>query len=431
MSRRSALSAPPQERRQAELLASGSAGGVTPARISRPLISRPLWIALLILPMIALGIALWQSDGVLEWQARRADRKQITEMARNMPGSAIVQYHYGRRLMESGDLSGAVAALTSAHRADPSAGRVVALLSDLLSRQARFAEAGALIQGFTRQHPQDAEAQCALGIYYYRVFAHPQAAAAFQSALRLNPRDVRAWWGLAEAQMRLGNAAEAVNSYTQALALRPGEAQTLLHRAQAQLAQNNVTAAEQDMRAVLRMTPENAEARYALGELLARHRFTQAARREAEALLKPLLAANPPVIEAGRELSRVYTAEDRWPEAEALLRAFTEARPHDPEGFYLYARVLRHQGKPTAAVMARYQAVKADEEKRRNLLLRVQSEPRNVQARLEQARFLAQHGELAFALLSYERVLHYDPTNAEARQALASLRGRFQGGDAH
>jgi tetratricopeptide (TPR) repeat protein len=400
-------------------------------RADRRILSRPVWSGLAALLLIALGIALWESDWMLERTASHASRAEIGDMAVRMPGSAIVQYHYARRLRDEGNISGAIAALERTRAADPNAARIVTLLSDLLERQARFTEAAALLYDFSRQHPRNAEAQHALGVYYYRVFAYPQAVTAFQAALNLNPHDVHARWGLAEAQMRLGNAAGAVNSYTQALAQLPGDAQTLLHRAHAQLAQKNNVAAEQDIRAALRPAPENAEARYALGELLARHRFTEAARREAETLLRPLLAANPPIIEAARELSRVYAAQGRWPEADAMLRAFTDARPNDPEGFYLYARALRHQGKPTTAVMRRYQALKADEETRRNLLLRVQSEPRNVQARLEQARFLAQHGELAFALLSYERVLHYDSKNAEALQALASLRDRFQGGDAH
>jgi tetratricopeptide (TPR) repeat protein len=141
------------------------------------------------------------------------------------------------------------------------------------------------------------------------------------------------------------------------------------------------------------------------------------------------LASGNAVTQAQRELGRLYSKQGRLPEAEAALKEYCALHPDDPEGLYLYSDTLRRMHKSDSAVMARFRQVKAVEERRKNLLLRVQVDPQNVQARLEQARFLASHGETAFALLCYERVLHLDPGNQEARRAITSLRDHNAGGD--
>lgn len=380
---------------------------------------------------LVIGYRVWESDWMLERQTAHASRAELATMAQRMPGSAIVQYHYGERLADEKQTDAAITALERAHNADPNAVRVVALLGDQLTRQARFQEAGALLADFVKRHPNAAETQYALGVYYYRVYAHPKAVTALQEATRLNPKDARAWRALGEAQRQLGQFAEAVKCYTAALALEPNDVDTQFRRATVAQEARDTKAAEADFRAALKLAPDRADIRYGLGELLAGNRFTPEAQAEAETILKKLAAEHPEIPEANRELGRVYIAQKRWPEAATVLQAYTQAQPNSSDGLYLYATVLRRLHKPDGPTMALYQRAKKLREERSRLLLKVQSEPRNVQARLEQARFLAQHGELAFAILTYERVLHYDANNAEAKQALAELRRRYGGGEPH
>lgn len=390
-------------------------------------LSRPVWALLCVLLLTGIGLAVWESDWMLERQSVRASRAEIGEMALRMPGSAIVQYHYARHLAEEGDTMGAMEALERARAADPRSARVASLLADLLERQARFAEAGALLANFVRRHPNDAEIRYALGVYYYRVFARQQAVNELQQAVRLSPQDVRAWRVLGEAYLGLGRSREAADAYSRALALEPKDYGTLLRRSTAHLEARNLDAAEADRRAAVRLAPQAPDARYALGELLARHRTDLKRQQEGEQELRQALTLAPSLIEAHRELGRLYSRQRRWSEAEVELRAYAAVRPRDPEGLYLYAAALRRQGKPDGAVAAQYRVAKAAEERHRNLLLKVQSEPNNVQARLELAHLLAERGELAFAILSYERALRLAPDNAAAMQALATLRTRFEG----
>src|SRR5579884_694816 len=394
----------------------------------RRLPSRLLLALAGLLILAAIAVAIWESDWMLERQAAHANREQIRALAAQMPGSAIVQYYYARRLAEEGRTQEAIEVLQRAYADDPNSARVAALLGDQLTRQARFEEAGALLQDFVRRHPREAEGHYALGIYDFRVFARPQAAAELKEALRLAPDDVRAWRALGEAQAALGQYADAAKAYGEALARAPGDADTLLRRGNAYLLGHNLDAAEADLRAASKAAPSRLDIRFALADLLARYRATSQAQQEAEQIFQQLLAANAPIPEAQRELGRLYSAQKRWREAETELRAYTDRKPEDAEGLYLYAAALRAQHKPDGAAQARFRAAKAAEETRRNLLLRVQSEPHNLQARLEQARFLEKHGEVAFAILAYERVLHLDPGNKEAQQALARLRPRLQGG---
>ena len=374
----------------------------------------------------AAGIALWESDWMLERQTSQASREQLQNMAEQMPGSAIVQYHFARRLAADGQEDQAISALIHAHEIDPNSPRIVALLGDQLTRQARFREAGGLLQNFTSQHPHDPQTQYALGVYYYRVYEQAQAVSALQKAVKLDPSDVRAWRVLGEAEMALGHYGEAVSAYDAALAHEPNHADTLARRGTAHQMLNDLPAAETDLRTACRLSPTNVTARYLLGELLAHYRPAPEAQREAETILRSLSAEPNPIPEVHRELGRVYSAQQRWPEAQTELLMYVAKKPNDATGLYLYARVLRLAGKSDKAIMRRYLKVQAEEETRKNLLLKVQADPNNLAARLAQAHYLAAHGETAFAILTYERILRQDPQNQEAQQALSRLRGEGQ-----
>lgn len=376
----------------------------------------------------AAGFAFWESDWMLERQASQATREQLQSMVKSMPGSAIVQYHLGQRMAAEGQEEQAISALLQAHKIDPDSPRVVALLGDQLTRQSRFREAGALLQTYSRQHKHDSLTQVALGIYYYRAYEHAQAAAALQEAVKLSPKDVRAWRILGEAEMALGQYREALHAYDAALAREPNHSDTLVRRAAAYQMLNDINAAEIDLRAACRTAPDNVTARYLLAELLARSRATPDAQREAESILTELVAAPAPMPEAHRELGRIYSEQRKWPEAELEIRAYVAVKPQDARGLYLYAEILRRAGKSDRAVIASFNRAQADQERRKTLLLKVQGEPNNLAARLEQARYLAAHGEAAFAVLTYERVLRQDPQNREAQQALSRLRGGMQEG---
>jgi len=393
----------------------------------RPAVSRPLILALAILLALTCGVALWESDWMLERQAAHADRSRIADMARRMPNSEIVQYYYGRSLAQEGRTDDAIAALQRAANANPASARTVALLGDQMERAARFLEAGALLESFARRHPADPQILVALGVYYFRVYDRQQAVDSLTSSVRLAPNDVRAWRLLGEAELALGQPMQAADAYTKALALVPGDVNTLLRRATAWSNAYKPDQAESDLRAALKTAPGNVDVRYALASLLALQNPSPARLREAIQILRQMNADGAPLPQIHRELGRALSQQQRWVEAEAELRTFTTLMPDEPDGLYLYAIALRRQRKPDAAIMARYRAAKAVEETRRNLLLRVQSQPNDLRARLEQAHFLAQHGEAPFAVLCYERVLRLDPNNREARQALLALRPQTKG----
>lgn len=388
---------------------------------------RWVWFALAIL-LGAAGVAVWESDWMLERQAAGAGPEQLRDMVGRMPGSAIVQYHFARGLAAKSDLPGAVSALEQARRDDPASARVVTLLADLLERQARFSEAGALVEDFARSHPQLGEAHYAFGVYLYRVFARPQAIRELQESVRLAPKEATSWRVLGEAYLALNRFSEAAGAYSKALELEPNDPATLIRRGAAYRAMQDMDRAETDTRAAVKISPRSPETRYALAELLERYRVTPEAQREAEPILRSLLSDNMFAADSRRELGQLFSTQGRWSEAAAELAAYLTIRPEDSVGLYLYAAALHRLGRPNGPVLKRFHAVKDYEEARRNLMLKVQSDPRNVPMRLQLGRLLAGRGETALALFCYERAMRLDPGNATARQAITALRIQSQKG---
>jgi tetratricopeptide (TPR) repeat protein len=375
------------------------------------------------LVLAASGVALWESDWMLERRASHADRVQLRSLAESMPGSAIVQFHLGRRLAAEGLEEPAISALLHAHIIDPGSARITALLSDQLTRQARFREAGALLQSFNARHQHDPQTLYALGVYYYRVYEHTQAVSALQESVKIAPDEVSAWRVLGEAEMALGRYRDAMHAYDVALAREPGHSDTLVRRSAARRMLGDLPGAEQDLRRACKMASGSTIARYQLGELLERSGSGQGTQREAESILRGLEAEPDPMPEVHRELGRVYSGLRNWLGAEREFLAYLSAKPEDPEGLYELARVLQSAGKSDSEIMERYKRAQANQETRKNLLLKVQGDPNNLAARMAQARYLAAHGETAFAILTFERILRQDPNNREAQTALARLRG--------
>jgi tetratricopeptide (TPR) repeat protein len=365
---------------------------------------------------------------MLERQTSSASPAQLRDMVVRMPGSAIVQYHFARSLEAQGDLSGAVPALEQARRDDPSSARVVTLLADVMERQARFAEAGALVEDFARSHPQSGEAHYALGVYLYRVFARSEAIRELQHSVQLAPTETRPWRVLGEAYLAMNRFPEAASAYSKALEIEPGDSPTRIRRGAAYRAMQDLSRAETDTRAAVRLTPRSPEARFALAELLERYRATPAALREAEPILRSLLSDDTLAAESHRALGQLLSTEGRWLEASSELAAYVAIRPEDSNGLYLYAAALHRLGSPDSAIVKRFRTAKASEDARRDLMLKVQGDPKNVDLRLKLGRLLAGRGETALAIFCYERALRLDPGNTTARQALTALRLQSQKG---
>jgi tetratricopeptide (TPR) repeat protein len=374
-------------------------------------------------------VRLWESDWMLERQAAHASPAELRSMAERMPGSAVVHYHLARALAEARDTTGAIDELNKARQIDPESARTVTLLSDQLAQSARFSEAGALAESFARSHPSSSEAQYALGVYLYRVFARPRAAEALRKAVQLDPRDARAWRTLGESLLALDKFGEAAGAFTKAIEIEPRDVQTRIRRGMARSSSQDLAHSEADFREALRMDPRSPEAKFWLADFLARNGRDEQAKQEAERLFRSLLNDPAKAIDAELALGRILDSRSQWPEAEPLLAAYTAARPRNTEGLYLYGKALRGLHKPADAVFARFHALKKVEEARRDLLSRLQIQQDNVPLRLQLARLLAANGEPAFAIVCYERALRLAPSE-QVRGELAGVRARLDGGQA-
>jgi predicted TPR repeat methyltransferase len=195
-------------------------------------------------------------------------------------------------------------------------------LAALLLKQARYAEAAALLESLVRSAPDNAELAVNLSVALRRCGRLEEALEAAQHACALAPASVPGWNALGLAALELDRPDEALDAFASGLALAPAHPALALHRAH-----------------VLRRGGRNDEALPAYAQLLEN---------------------NPKLLDGWRGLAKVQAALGQ---TEAVLRSRERAlalAPQDREVAFEHAIALLHAGDAAEAARRFEAALQTD-----------------------------------------------------------------------
>jgi tetratricopeptide (TPR) repeat protein len=267
----------------------------------------------------------------------------------------VVHWIHGLTQHASGDMDGALAALTRAIEIDPDAPAPLFFRADLLAKLGRLEEAlrdldTALddLQAGTEQEMYFRRGEIRRMLAQYR-----RAIEDFDRALNFPPREPNIPPSIiasrGQAKLGLGNIEGALEDLDAGLEKNPSMAWALISRSTARLAQHDVDGAIADRRRVVELLPNDAGAWAAYGMMLLETDRADVLWRE----LSEAVAHHNHLIEDANVqvlLARAAIATGRFTEAEQHFHAATELAPTEDFWIYEEARAVRHQGRAEEAL---------------------------------------------------------------------------------
>lgn len=241
----------------------------------------------------------------------------------------------------------------------------LAAAEDALDKKS-YAEAQALLQKVTANHPDNYRAWFDLGYAYTATKQREQAIEAYRRSVEANPQvfesnlnlgillgdsnnaeaekylraatqlkptanvdegHYRAWLSLAKI-LSASKPGEAIQAFEEAARLAPKDAEPHLGAGALLEKQNNLGEAEKEYQAAATLAPHSSEPLAALINVYSREKKLP----EAESALRRYLALEPKNGVAHIQLGRVLAAEGKADEAASELRAGLALAPNDPSG---------------------------------------------------------------------------------------------------
>lgn len=249
------------------------------------------------------------------------------------------------------------------------------------------------------------------------------------------PHDPEALNALSLTRLKLGKIVLAIDQLQKTLAMAPQNLNSSVLLAQAKVKQGDFKGAEDVLMKACQSAPTSPDARVLLGQLyLSQHRYAEA-EREFQAALK--MESNH--ASALVAISGLYDTLDRKAEAEQALKRLSSSSDSSVNAFY--AMFLFREGHKDEAVreferlaktapddraarsrlIAGYFSVGRQQDGERILNETLKKNGKDLDALLQRSELAALQGNFAQAEVDLNRVLHSQPTSAEAHYILAKL----------
>lgn len=275
-----------------------------------------------------------------------------------------------------------------------------------------------LLAARDRANPADPIVLRAIAQAYLATFQMKAAREAVDAWIASEPRNPDAYLARVEVGRRTNASTEVlIADLEQAVALAPQNATARQSLAEARLTTGNYGEAESLYRALSSAGSPSYEVLLGLG--LAQERLGE----DDKALENLASASGLPTADA-RALVALGRIEARRGHLEPALRFLDQAialDPHDVEARHQRAGVLNRQGRTAEAIADRDEAVRlrADQDKLSQLMIALLEAPRDLQFRLDAARWLFDHGHPAEAIRWTDLILRDEPAHAPTHQLLA------------
>jgi tetratricopeptide (TPR) repeat protein len=313
-------------------------------------------VALLTLALGVLTVVatyLWVEPRWQERALQAASIETLRAKAAVMPENARVQYYLGKRLLASGDVSGAFDALTRA--ADKSPGDFAVWKATADAAGALNGSLGAinLLAAFVKNNPDNVVARIAFSQAYIDAGAYRQAYSEAKNATELAPKSAEAWRLRGISAVAAENAPDAENSLRTAIMLAPGDAENHSALGNALALQGKWDAALSPYREAVRLRPDDPLALTSLARTLLSVTTSGANVTEAKTLLERSAALKIDLPVTYLYLGRAYAAEGNWKGARTALEHAVALDPTTEDPYFDLARVYDHFGEKDAAAAAR------------------------------------------------------------------------------
>lgn len=316
-----------------------------------------------------------------------------------------------RRLVEEGRSLEALQALEEASRERPDDAAIQHALGALYASAGRSPEALKHVQRAVELAPDDASYGLAYGELLYRAGRLEEAKAALESASELPD----ALMLLAAVYEKLGPKEQMLNALSRYLEMRPEDNSVRLLLGQ----QLEATKRYDEALEVYRGAPEDPTLLYHTANVMSRDRETYA---EAESYVRKALEAMPEMLEARLLLARLLDRSERYEEALLELERAREEHPEASRVYYNLATAYRRAGRLDEARSAgeRFQELSAKEKQ-------VEEREARVAVTYKKAADLLARGNMREAESVFASVLEIDPDHAQTRSMLAKI--AFSKGD--
>lgn len=396
--------------------------------MKKPRPSRPPTLRLIALTgalLLAAGALvaqrLWFSPAAREAQLSKMSLDQLEREASGGAREPRLYYELARRLTETGDVTGAEAALQTTLRLDPSLSRARATLATLMIHQGRDQEAVLQLQQAVKDDPSSVDAYLALGLLFQRQQSWHRMAQASETATSIHSENADAWMQRGQAAVSLRDPARAAEYFERASRLAPSNPLPHQQAAAACLSLGELDRAEKHAREAIRAAPRDPSGYLALGQVLQRRdpgHLQEAAQsfEESISLGEPTGAGHLGLGQALQKQRRYAEAEQQFQLAIHDNRTLNDAR-------YGLARVLRAQGREedAAGVEREFQAWSAFQQERLKLNDQVALHPDDVRAWFALARLHARMGLWTHAKRYAQSGLNRAPADAEGLQLMKEI----------
>lgn len=409
-----------------------------------------------------------------------ASEKRELEMAAGLdPDIAVVQNRLGWLALRNGEQAEAKLRFEKALAIDPKFAEAQNNLGVLYSQQGKNADAISLFQQAIGNDPSYAPAYLSYGLLLEKQGSLAEAEQQFRSAIKVDSSYADAFSAFGMLQRKNGRSAEAVETLRHALALDSGSAQNHLNLgvvledlvdrpnafrefSEAARLDPNLSAAhynlgrfffesgayndaERELQTALRLQPDNAGALFYLGATAAQQGHLE---RSTE-LLKKAVTLQPNNADAQYLLGQNFEHVGDYPGAIEHWKAAVETRPDFSQALFSLAKALRKIHDPDAKkYQDRFDAVlkneqiadrvtelgnvalqSADAQKWPQALAQMNEAielcggcPQSAHLHKNLGLFYVRMGKTAEAVHELQTALALEPTDSDAKEALAKLK---------
>jgi len=288
--------------------------------------------------------------------------------------------------------------------ADPSNVPALVERGTLRGSQGQMAAGLSDLQRAISLSPNDQNAQLGLAQVYSYSNQYPQSLAAYQAFLARNPRNTIARTEYAQVLSYSNRSPEALTQLATVLAQSPTDRNALLARADILSRSGKTGDAVTQYNAILASDPTNTRARQGLADAyLYGRRYDDAIR-----VYNQLIAARPNDVNLKISRARALGYAGRGRESVASLRQIVAADPTNTTARLALAEAGANSGNATLQrdAIGEYRSI-------------IASAPDNLPAELGLARVLSYRGKYSQSKTILNRILKANPTNTDARLALA------------